>query len=221
MSDAADMAIAGQGAAPLTRRQTIALAVLARQAYERMRKIGLAEEPFDEWRRAAVAEAVPGAKGLRDLSQESFAAAADYFRALRDDGRMGDGRLLAEEDRRRRAFWALRRCLKRAEERWPGPGTPEDYARALFERIHGTTMEEATARQIWLVTITFRNRTWGSAPRRLPGRPRKRAPGASPRPDGQFAAAAAPRVFPRVSRAGIGHSGRGGRSEGRKGDGNG
>lgn len=211
MSDAADLAIAGQGAAPLSRKQTIALAILARQAHEKMRKIGLADEPFDEWRRIAVAEAVPGAKGLRDLTQETFAVAADYFRALRDDGHMGDSRRLAAEDQRRRAFWALRRCLRRAEDNWRGPGTPEDYARALFKRIHGTTMEEATARQIWLVKMTFQNRTGGARGAGL-AKPKaaKRAARAMPLPDGQFAAAAAPRVFPRVSRAGIGHFRRGG-----------
>ena len=37
----------------------------------------------------------------------------------------------------------------------------EAYVRSLFERIHKTTPEAATARQIWTVNFTLRNRNPG------------------------------------------------------------
>ncbi|MBR1836411.1 MAG: hypothetical protein IJ783_03910, partial [Kiritimatiellae bacterium] len=69
MSDAADLAIAAAAAEPLTARQRVALAVLARRAWAAQRKLGLAEEDFDAWRHAAVQDAAPHACGLSELAQ--------------------------------------------------------------------------------------------------------------------------------------------------------
>lgn len=83
------------------------------------------------------------------------------------------------------------------------------YVADLFRSIHGTTMGEASARQVWQVLFTLRARAaakdgcrWGSGmrlARPAATHPANRAGGAGRggRPEnGQSAAAGAPRVFP-------------------------
>lgn len=160
MPSAEERAIQAQGAAPLTPLQIRTLAVEARRAFEVQRKLGLAPEDFDTWRHAAIQDAAPGKRGLRDLAQRDFAAVRSWLRELTDGQRPGNERP-GEDDDARRARWSLRRTMEARERIFGGKEAAEAYVRSLFERIHKTTPEAATARQIWMVNFTLRNRNPG------------------------------------------------------------
>ena len=199
MSDRADFAVAAQGAAPLTPLQVRVLAVEARRAYMAQRKIGLADDDFDTWRHAAVEDAAPGRGGLRGLTQGDFAAVRDWLRELSGGPAALPGRLARESDDARRARWALRRAADRCRGNFPGD--VDAYVDSLFEKIHGTTRERASARQVWQVIFTLRARIGAKGrPRRAsgthPGKAAERATRRGAAENGQSAVRGAPRVFP-------------------------
>lgn len=223
MADRPSIAIAAQGSGPLTPLQVRTLAVEARRAFEAQRKLGLAEESFDAWRHGAVQDAAPGRHGLRDLTQADFAPVRAWLRELADGQRAGCFRSPAADDNARRARWTLRREMAARSRIFGGPDGVESYVADLFRRIHGTTMEEASAKQIWQVCYTLRNRAnaksgnrWGSGsfvvrPSATHPGNRVGSAGRGGRPEnGQSAVPGAPRVFPLVSRDGTGLSGEGG-----------
>lgn len=169
--DREGIAIAAQGAGSLTPLQVRTLAAEARRAYETQRRLGLADEDFDAWRHGAVQDAVPGRRGLRDLTQADFAPVRAWLRELAGGQRPGCRRSPSEDDDARRARWTLRRSMESHAGFFGGPDGVEAYVADLFRRIHGTTMEEASARQIWQVFYTLRNRASArSGPRWSTGR---------------------------------------------------
>ena len=189
-----EMAVAAQGAGPLTKAQRTALAILARRAYEVQRRCGLADEPFDEWRRAAVADAAPGRAGLTKLTQADFRPVRDWLSRLAGAGSGGSAAKLRAEDERDRARWALRRECERLAPRFGGGAEGAfRYAEAIL--IDQAGGNEPDARAYWRALYTIRARAG------------KRARSASGAPDGGNPVSGAPRVFPRVSRAGKGHLG--------------
>ena len=204
MSRREEMAVAAQGAGPLTNAQKTALAVLARRAYEVQDRCGLVDrgETFDAWRRAAVADAAPGRAGLTKLTQADFRPVRD--RLLRLAG--ANPRYASEADARMadeaaRALWALRReCGRVAAAFDDGSEGAFAYAAHIVRDQAGVDPEDAPAAALWRAVYTLRSRA------------RKRAGGASGARDGGNPARGAPRVFPRVSRAGKGHCG--GRGDG-------
>lgn len=201
-----DRAIEAQGAGPLTPLQIRTLAVEARRAWEVQRRLGLAPEDFDAWRHAAVQDAAPGRRGLRDLTQADFVHVRDWLKEL-----AGGARPVAKDgdDDARRARWRLRRTLDALAWAFGGKEEARRYADALFRDIHRTTFEEATARQVWQVVFTVKNRAdakagdWTNAPagrrRFFPTHPGKARRGPGRRGaagNGESAARNAPRVFP-------------------------
>ena len=61
----------------------------------------------------------------------------------------------------RRALWALARVEGEVAGAFGGRGEAARYADALFGKIHRTDRDRATARQIWSVIFTLRNRAAG------------------------------------------------------------
>ena len=147
--------IAAAGGGALTPLQKRALAVAARHAYEEQRALGLADEPFDTWRHAAVQDVAPGARGLRSLVQSDYAAALSYFQELAG-GAQAHPDEEREKDDARRARFVLHRAAEKA-------GVGPDALAALFFDLHRTREEDSTARQIWHVLFTLKHRESAAA----------------------------------------------------------
>ena len=201
--DRAAFAVAGQGAGPLTQHQVRSLVLLARRAYAVQRSLGLAEEePFDEWRHAAVADAAPGRPGLKLLRQEDFCAVRDYLKRLAGGSpAAASAREAREDDSRRRALWALRReCVRLADAFDGGAEGAVRYAASIVRKETGAAPEAASPVALWRAVYTLRSRAKARRAKQA-AESRRSAPGA---PEGEMPPRKAPRVFPLVSRAGTG-----------------
>lgn len=203
--DRTDRAIEAQGAGPLTPLQIRTLAVEARRAWHVQREMGLAEEDFDTWRHGAVQDVAPAARGLRDLTQRDFAPVRAWLRELAGGAPPPPLRDPRADDDARRARWALRRELASRARLFGGEEEARRYAEAIFRDVHRTTSEEASARQVWQVVWTMRNRAtaragarWGTgvAVRTHPERAVERAGRRGAAGNGQSVVRNVRRVFP-------------------------
>ena len=161
MENALDRAVRGQGGATASPRQVRALIAAARRAYGVQRRAGLVGdgEGFDTWRKGALHDVVgAGAPdSFKAVTQRDYLAALDYF------ARLGGGEAPAEKeadesDERRRAFWSLKVEEGRCADCFGGEDGVRRYADALFRAIHRRRRHEATARQVWAVIFTLRER---------------------------------------------------------------
>lgn len=154
------MAVAAQGAGPLTAAQRRALAVLARRAYEAQKALGAVEGPFDEWRHAALADVAPSRPGLTRLTQADFAPARDWLSRLAGGAGSGKGAdELRAADELRRARWALsRECARLAGRFEGGEAGARRYAASLLGDRAGGIAADATAAQVWQALYTLRAR---------------------------------------------------------------
>jgi hypothetical protein len=168
--DASDKAVAGAGAALIGGDQVRRLILQAQAAWRAQRKAGLCDESFDEWRHGALYDAVRKTS-FRAVGQREFGIALGHFLKLaggfetrRTAGnRAISGRESTDEGDRRRALSALRSECDALAGAF-GRGQTWWYAESLFEKIHKTHSDQATAKQIWQVLFTLRNRA--SAKRR-------------------------------------------------------
>jgi len=160
--DKAEEAVEGQGSYPLTNEQKKRLVCAVRAAYDVQRSFGWADEPFDVWRRGALADATQETS-IRALRQHKYNTALKYFLELA--GREAAARRVRgeDEDKRRRAVWALMSHIAGLSCAFGGIDCAERYADTLFKNIHRTTMERATAKQVWAVIFTMRNRAKSKA----------------------------------------------------------
>lgn len=156
--DKTQRTIDGAAGALLSKRQKAALAQLARKAYDVQAGLGLAEGPFDDWRHAAVWEHLR-VSGFRQMTQRGYGTMAKRFTELAGGKQLPRAaRRTADVDDTRRAWYALKSACAALAEAFGGADGAEAYAEALLGRIHKTTPEGATARQLWQVLYTMRNR---------------------------------------------------------------
>lgn len=157
--DRAQRAIDGQSNAVATKDQVRDLILTAQTAWRVQRKLGLADEPFDAWRKAALHDAC-GRQSFRDVRQREYGHVLHTLLTLA--GRKPTSRPAAVKaprvDEATRARWALdQECIKQAEAFGSYPGA-KAYADALLAKIHRATLSSATAKQLWQVLFTLRNR---------------------------------------------------------------
>ena len=187
MANAIDKAVRAQGGAVVKPHQVKAMILAARRAYIEQAKLGLVNDGvgFDAWRRATIHDVVGAAapSSFRMVTQRDYARVVAYFLELAG---CGCGTEAApsrdkEADEQRRALWALNLAEGEVEDQFGGRAGAGRYADALFAKIHRTDRHSATARQIWAVIFTLRNRAKGRARRPAPyetgeGRVRRPAP---------------------------------------------
>ena len=154
-----ERAIAGQSSQILTKAQVRDLILTAQTAWRVQRKLGLADEPFDAWRKAALHDAC-GRQSFRDVRQGEYGHVLHTLLTLA--GRKPTSRPAAVKpprvDEATRARWALdQECIKQAEAFGSYPGA-KAYADSLLSRIHRATLSSATAKQLWQVLFTLRSR---------------------------------------------------------------
>ncbi|MGN0832598.1 MAG: hypothetical protein ACI4RD_02970 [Kiritimatiellia bacterium] len=177
-TDVLDKAVRAQGGAVVKPHQVKAMVLAARRAYIEQAKLGLVDDGvgFDAWRRATLHDIVGAAapSSFRAVTQRDYAGVMRYFGELAGD-RPGDGaRRAAAPDERtadewRRALWALSLEEERLQEAFGGREGARKYADALFAKIHRTDRLGATARQVWAVIFTLRNRAAGKRAETAPG----------------------------------------------------
>ena len=180
-TDVLGKAVRAQGGAVVKPHQVKAMILAARRAYIEQAKLGLVDDGvgFDAWRRATLHDVVGAAapSSFRTVTQRDYVAVLRYF--LRLAGEEDVEKLNVEKlkssnnlstlhpfnsstsrsaDERRRALWALTLEEGRLEESFGGRAGAERYADALFVKIHKTDRMTATARQVWAVIFTLRNR---------------------------------------------------------------
>ena len=170
MANAIDRAVRAQGGAVVKPQQVKAMVLAARRAYLEQAKVGLVDDGtgFDAWRKATLHDIVGAAapSSFRAVTQRDFAAVMEYFKELAGDGNVANVEIsssnannqLATLDEQRRATWALRQVELAVAEAFGGREGARRYADALFAKIHKTDRFSATAKQIWAVIFTMRNR---------------------------------------------------------------
>ncbi|NLF21617.1 MAG: hypothetical protein GX590_00485, partial [Lentisphaerae bacterium] len=179
-------------------------AIAARRAYAAQDAVGIVEgETFDAWRHRTVRETL-GRAGLTALTQRDYGPMMARLIELaggsprrRDWRAAGKPSPRDDADRARRAL--KDECAAQAAA-FGGPAQADAYATALLARIHKTDWMGATARQLWQVLFTVRNRARAKDRLHGPARPLtpepclgagERAEAASPRFPGPSCASGA------------------------------
>ena len=164
MADAIDKAVRAQGGAVVKPHQVKAMILAARRAYSEQAKAGLVDDgvDFDAWRRATLHDVVGAAApdSFRAVTQRDYAAVVEYFGRLAGDRAPtgGNSKRTTASDEVRRAQWSLGLVEGEVADAFGGREGARRYADALFARIHKTDRYAATAKQIWAVIFTLRNR---------------------------------------------------------------
>ena len=118
------------------------------------------------------ARPVSYASGLKEVEKivEGELRTKNYELGMKEDSAIPNSSFLIPNsakaaDERRRALWSLNLEEGRLAEEFGGREGAERYADALFGKIHRTDRYAATARQVWAVIFTLRNRAKGRARR--------------------------------------------------------
>lgn len=161
MANAIDRAVRAQGACVVKPHQVRAMIHAARRAYVAQSKLGLVDYgvDFDAWRCAALHDVTgPGAPdSFRAVTQRDYAAVVEYFLELAG-GKAERSSAIKSGDEVRRALWALAFAERDSAGVFGGAEGVRRYVDALFARIHATDRAHATAKQVWAVIFTLRNR---------------------------------------------------------------
>lgn len=167
MADAIDKAVRAQGGAVVKPHQVKAMILAARRAYSEQSKAGLVDDgvDFDAWRRATLHDVTgPAAPdSFRAVTQRDYAAVLAYFGELAGD-RRAEARRSKKDDEQARALWTLNLVEGEVAGTLGGREGARRYADALFRKIHKTERHAATARQVWAVIFTLRNRAKAHRP---------------------------------------------------------
>ena len=160
-ADAIDKAVRAQGGAVVKPHQVKAMILAARRAYKAQAEIGLVDDGagFDAWRRATLHDVTGPASpdSFRAVTQRDYAAVLAYFGELAGD-RRAEARRSKKDDEQARALWTLNLVEGEVAGTLGGRDGARRYADALFRKIHKTERYAATARQVWAVIFTLRNR---------------------------------------------------------------
>ena len=180
MANAIDKAVRAQGGAVVKPHQVKAMVIAAHRAFKVQQGLGLVEdgESFDTWRRATIHDVVGAAapSSFKAVTQRDYAAVIAYFGELAGEVEVEKCRTcrtsrtsrtktarpstfqLRDADECSRALWSLTLVEGEVEGAFGGREGARRYADALFAKIHRTDRLAASARQIWAVIFTLRQR---------------------------------------------------------------
>lgn len=158
----AEAAVAGQASFLLTKEQKMKLILAAQDAFKEQCRAGMYEDTkdaFTQFRRGALGD-VCQKTSFRSVMQSEFLDAMNYFRKLagKHVAPQQVKRASTAEDERRRALYSLKKEYEALADRYGGAGGVAVYADALFRKIHKCGQDKASAKQIWSVIFTLRNR---------------------------------------------------------------
>ena len=168
MANAIDKAVRAQGGGVVKPHQVKAMILAARRAYKAQAEVGLVDDgvDFDAWRRATLHDVTGPASpdSFRAVTQRDYAAVLAYFGELAGD-RRAEARRSKKDDEQARALWTLNLVEGEVAGTLGGREGARRYADALFRKIHKTERYAATARQVWAVIFTLRNRAKAHRPK--------------------------------------------------------
>ena len=198
-----EKAVRAQGGAVVKPHQVKAMVIAARRAYAEQSKVGLVDDgvDFDAWRKATLHDIVGAAapSSFRAVTQRDYAAVIAYFEELAGEAERSSA--IKSGDEARRALWALTLVEGEVADAFGGREGAARYADALFEKIHRTSRFAATAKQIWAVIFTLRNRAAKRAKARRSENGAKTALGARGASGVSLDAPGPSKRFPAFSRA--------------------
>jgi hypothetical protein len=163
--DASEKMVSAMGAAQVNAAEVRKMILCAQTAHRFQRSLGLSEDGFDAWRRAALWDAVRKTS-FRQLTQREYGAALAHFIRLSGGevkserglaGAIARRETTAEGDRRRAAKKLDDACAELAEAFGSAEQT-KAYAAALLSQIHKATFASASAKQLIQTLFTLRNR---------------------------------------------------------------
>jgi hypothetical protein len=166
--DNSDLAVKGAASARINKEEVKRLILEADSAWRKQTELGLCDSSFEDWRHAALWDAVRKSS-FRNLGQREFGIALGYFRKLSGkpearQGWNGTSAKIAEresgpEGDRRRAEYKLREACRTHADAFNGdPEQALAYALVLLRQIHCADLPTATAKQIWQVMFTLNTR---------------------------------------------------------------
>lgn len=162
-----ELAVKGAAAAQVSKEQVRSLILEAQAAWRRQSELGLCEEDFDAWRHGALYDAVRKTS-FRAVGQSDFGKALNHFERLagktpstfwgRANHAIAARETGPEGDRRRAEHKLLEACDQVKAAFADDAEQALAYACVLLKTIHRTDLPAATAKQIWQVMFTLRNR---------------------------------------------------------------
>ncbi len=158
----ADQAVRGQGDCFITNTQKRDLIIVAHKAYDEQKRLGLVDdESFDVFRKGALWDACHKTS-FKLINQREYSKVRIYFAKLAGTvaarGVPASPEAMQSADEWRRANNALSNEEKVWVDAFGGVDGVARYVDSLFVKIHKTTRKQATAKQVWSVLFTLRNR---------------------------------------------------------------
>jgi hypothetical protein len=155
-----EIAVEAQGAFFLSREQVKELILAAQNAWRKQTELGLTDQPFEDWRKQSLWDLICKSS-FRTVNQTEFNKALDGFFIL--SGKRQPGHLncskVKSADETRRAIWRLKEECKEAASAFGGEDGAMRYANSLMEKIHKVKLGDASAKQVWQVIFTLKNRS--------------------------------------------------------------
>jgi hypothetical protein len=140
----------GGPGSPLSNEQKARICIIARDAFMRTDLIQSADN-FKEWRRQEQLEAI-GKESLRECVQSEYLALLAHFQNLAgESGRAVKNIIRAAAEERAVARNKLDESLGER-------GLRVEYAEAICKRQFKCSLDEASAKQLWTLNFTVRNR---------------------------------------------------------------
>lgn len=163
--DKSEQAVRGARAALIGKAEIKRLIMAAKRAHKAQMQCGLADEDFNAFRRGAIWEAVK-VTSFKAVSHGQLGRALKYFGELAGGGTRADARIVKREESgasdRAKALHVLKVTCQQCADLMGGYHGAESYATALLRKTHklpdGCEWEAASAKQLWQVMFTLRNR---------------------------------------------------------------
>ena len=159
-------AVAGQGAGGLTKKQIIALATMARKAYAAQSSLGLADafKDFDTWRKGVLYHLTERTTqkdltSFKKITQREYSTVFKRFAELAMMSETAARCKSEEEDEAARARHILYKTMEEEAVNFDGGFNGAlRYASKVCADQYGCICDKATAKQIWRVIYTIKNR---------------------------------------------------------------
>ena len=136
----------------LTTRQLQALCIMAREAYENLRGLGLEERGFDAWRHE-VCRQVTGKESFKAVGNAEYGRLRGRFAAMA-------GRRSAERTEGKRVDNSIRQLRWLVQKEVDAAGLEVDYVRRISaDKFRQEDLRKLDKRQLQQLLYTIRNRT--------------------------------------------------------------
>ena len=155
----AETAVQAQGAGVVSRAQVVELLRVANVAWKAQKAAGLTDDDFDTWRGGTLFDAVQ-LSSFRSVRQSEFNVVLALFHKLAGNtiAAMAAEGAGGADDQRRRAAFALKAEIAKCADVLGGVVGATRYAEAIARSKYRASLETLSAKQVWCVFFTIRNR---------------------------------------------------------------